>query len=55
LIKKEFDRENIPENGSYTTLKSKRFSFKFYVDNKSMLIDTEHRNDEKRIAYFLKT
>ena len=34
--------------------KIKDFSFKFYVDNKKaqVLIDIEHRNDEKRIAYF---
>lgn len=36
--------------------KIKDFSFKFYVDNKKaqILIDIEHRNDEKRIAYFEK-
>jgi hypothetical protein len=36
--------------------KIKDFSFKFYVDNKKaqVLIDIEHRNDEKRIAYFKK-
>lgn len=36
--------------------KIKDFSFKFYVDNKKalVLIDIEHRNDEKRIAYFEK-
>lgn len=34
--------------------KIKDFSFKFYVDNKKaqVLIDIEHRNDEKRVAYF---
>jgi hypothetical protein len=34
--------------------KIKDFSFKFYVDNKKaqVLIDIEHRSDEKRIAYF---
>lgn len=36
--------------------KIKDFSFKFYVDNKKaqVLIDIEHRNDEKRYAYFEK-
>ncbi len=36
--------------------KIKDFSFKFYVDNKKVqvLIDIEHRNNEKRIAYFEK-
>jgi len=36
--------------------KIKDFSFKFYVDNKKaqVLIDIEHRNDDKRIAYFEK-
>ena len=36
--------------------KIKDFSFKFYVDNKKaqVLIDIEHRSDEKRIAYFKK-
>jgi hypothetical protein len=36
--------------------KIKDFSFKFYVDNKKaqVVIDIEHRNDEKRIAYFEK-
>jgi hypothetical protein len=36
--------------------KIKDFSFKFYVDNKKalVLIDIEHRSDEKRIAYFEK-
>jgi hypothetical protein len=36
--------------------KIKDFSFKFYVDNKKaqVLIDIEHRNDEKRIVYFEK-
>jgi hypothetical protein len=34
--------------------KIKDFSFKFYVDNTKaqVLIDIEHRNDEKRNAYF---
>jgi hypothetical protein len=34
--------------------KIKDFSFKFYVDNKKaqVLIDIEHRSDDKRIAYF---
>lgn len=36
--------------------KIKDFSFKFYVDNKKaqVIIDIEHRNDEKRIVYFEK-
>ena len=36
--------------------KIKDFSFKFYVDNKKalVLIDIEHRSDEKRVAYFEK-
>lgn len=36
--------------------KIKDFSFKFYVDNKKaqVLIDIEHRNEEKRSAYFEK-
>ena len=36
--------------------KIKDFSFKFYVDNKKaqVLIDIEHRNDEKRMGYFEK-
>ncbi|TDD96933.1 DUF4268 domain-containing protein [Flavobacterium cellulosilyticum] len=36
--------------------KIKDFSFKFFVDNKKaqVIIDIEHRNDEKRIVYFEK-
>jgi len=36
--------------------KIKDFSFKFYVDNKKaqVIIDIEHRNDERRIVYFEK-
>jgi len=36
--------------------KIKDFSFKFFVDNTKaqVLIDIEHRNDEKRLAYFKK-
>lgn len=36
--------------------KIKDFSFKFYVDNKKaqVLIDIEHKNDDKRILYFEK-
>ncbi|HSN47349.1 MAG TPA: DUF4268 domain-containing protein, partial [Flavobacterium sp.] len=36
--------------------KIKDFSFKFYVDNKKaqVLIDIEHRSDEKRNLYFEK-
>ncbi len=36
--------------------KIKDFSFKFYVDNRKaqVLIDIEHRSDEKRYAYFEK-
>lgn len=36
--------------------KIKDFSFKFYVDNKKaqVLIDIEHRNEDKRMQYFEK-
>jgi len=36
--------------------KIKDFSFKFFVDNRKaqVLIDIEHRSDEKRMAYFEK-
>ena len=36
--------------------KIKDFSFKFFVDNKKaqVSIDIEHRNEEKRLAYFEK-
>ncbi|GEP51420.1 hypothetical protein FNO01nite_20920 [Flavobacterium noncentrifugens] len=36
--------------------KIKDFSFKFFVDNRKaqVLIDIEHRNDEKRLQYFEK-
>lgn len=36
--------------------KIKDFSFKFFADNKKaqVLIDIEHRNDEKRIVYYEK-
>lgn len=36
--------------------KIKDFSFKFFADNKiaQVIVDIEHRNDEKRIVYFEK-
>lgn len=46
--------EKFPRKWLLYDTKIKDFSFKFYVDNKKaqVLIDIEHRNDEKRIAYF---
>jgi hypothetical protein len=58
-IKREFwiaFAEKYPRKWVLYDTKIKDFSFKFYVDNKKaqVLIDIEHRNDEKRIAYFEK-
>ena len=48
--------ENYPRKWILYDTKIKDFSFKFYADNKKaqVLIDIEHRNDEKRIVYFEK-
>ncbi len=48
--------EKFPRKWVLYDTKIKDFSFKFYVDNKKaqVLIDIEHRNDEKRFAYFEK-
>ncbi|KVV15651.1 DUF4268 domain-containing protein [Flavobacterium sp. TMP13] len=56
-IKREFwvaFAEKYPRKWVLYDTKIKDFSFKFYVDNKKaqVLIDIEHRNDEKRLAYF---
>jgi len=58
-LKREFwvaFAEKYPRKWLLYDTKIKDFSFKFYVDNKKaqVLIDIEHRNDEKRIAYFEK-
>ena len=48
--------EKYPRKWVLYDTKIKDFSFKFYVDNKKaqVLIDIEHRNNEKRTAYFKK-
>ncbi|KAF2334996.1 DUF4268 domain-containing protein [Flavobacterium daemonense] len=48
--------EKYPRKWVLYDTKIKDFSFKFYVDNKKaqVLIDIEHRSDEKRTAYFEK-
>lgn len=48
--------EKHPQKWVLYDTKIKDFSFKFYVDNKKaqVLIDIEHRNDEKRMLYFEK-
>lgn len=56
-IKREFwvtFAEKYPRKWILYDTKIKDFSFKFYVDNKKaqVLIDIEHRNEEKRNAYF---
>ena len=56
-IKREFwvaFAEKYPRKWVLYDTKIKDFSFKFNVDNKKaqVLIDIEHRNDEKRLAYF---
>jgi hypothetical protein len=58
-LKREFwiaFAEKYPRKWVLYDTKIKDFSFKFYVDNKKtqVLIDIEHRSDEKRIAYFEK-
>lgn len=58
-LKREFwiaFAEKYPRKWVLYDTKIKDFSFKFYVDNKKaqVLIDIEHRSDEKRIAYFQK-
>jgi len=58
-LKREFwvaFAEKYPRKWVLYDTKIKDFSFKFYVDNKKaqVLIDIEHRNDEKRTIYFEK-
>ena len=58
-LKREFwiaFAEKYPRKWLLYDTKIKDFSFKFYVDNKKaqVIIDIEHRNDDKRIAYFEK-
>ena len=58
-LKREFwiaYAEKFPRKWLLYDTKIKDFSFKFYIDNKKaqVLIDIEHRNDDKRIAYFEK-
>lgn len=58
-IKREFwvaFAEKYPRKWLLYDTKIKDFSFKFFVDNKKaqVLIDIEHRSDEKRNAYFEK-
>jgi|SRR6218665_1806334 len=58
-LKREFwvaFAEKYPRKWVLYDTKIKDFSFKFFVDNKKaqVLIDIEHRNDEKRTAYFEK-
>jgi len=58
-LKREFwvaFAEKHPRKWILYDTKIKDFSFKFYVDNKKaqVLIDIEHRSDEKRAAYFEK-
>ena len=58
-IKREFwvaFAEKYPRKWVLYDTKIKDFSFKFFVDNKKaqVLIDIEHRSDEKRYAYFEK-
>lgn len=58
-LKREFwidFAEKYPRKWVLYDTKIKDFSFKFYVDNKKaqVLIDIEHRNDEKRKIYFEK-
>ncbi len=56
-LKREFwvaFAEKYPRKWVLYDTKIKDFSFKFYVDNKKaqVLIDIEHRNDEKKTVYF---
>ncbi|WP_163399262.1 DUF4268 domain-containing protein [Flavobacterium fluviatile] len=58
-LKREFwvaFAEKYPRKWVLYDTKIKDFSFKFYLDNKKaqVLIDIEHRSDEKRMAYFEK-
>lgn len=58
-LKREFwinFAEKYPRKWILYDTKIKDFSFKFYVDNKKaqVLIDIEHRDDEKRNVYFQK-
>jgi hypothetical protein len=58
-LKREFwvtFAEKYPRKWVLYDTKIKDFSFKFYVDNKKaqVLIDIEHRNNDKRTAYFEK-
>jgi hypothetical protein len=58
-LKREFwidFAEKYPRKWVLYDTKIKDFSFKFYVDNKKaqVLIDIEHRNDDKRKIYFEK-
>ena len=58
-LKREFwvaFAEKYPRKWVLYDTKIKDFSFKFYVDNKKaqVLINIEHRSDEKRMAYFEK-
>jgi len=58
-LKREFwiaFAEKYPRKWLLYDTKIKDFSFKFYVDNRKaqVQIDIEHRNDEKRTAYFEK-
>lgn len=48
--------EKYPRKWVLYDTKIKDFSFKFFVDNKKaqVSIDIEHRNEEKRLAYFEK-
>ena len=48
--------EKYPRKWVLYDTKIKDFSFKFFVDNKKaqVSIDIEHRNEEKRVAYFEK-
>ncbi|MGK4567570.1 DUF4268 domain-containing protein [Flavobacterium sp. 3HN19-14] len=58
-LKREFwiaFAEKYPRKWMLYDTKIKDFSFKFYVDNRKaqVLIDIEHRNEEKRLQYFEK-
>ncbi len=58
-LKREFwiaFAEKYPRKWVLYDTKIKDFSFKFYVDNKKaqVLIDIEHRSEEKRLQYFEK-
>ncbi len=48
--------EKYPRKWILYDTKIKDFSFKFFVDNRKaqVMLDIEHRNEEKRIAYFEK-